>query len=185
MIKKSNYDTKIRETESKYVSNTRFDSKLAQANVITKRNFDAKIIELQNNIKKLQTFDSSYFRDKNYSDEDGKQNYLVFLPIGKYFRINGKYTLSWKSKRLSDKTITLCATSDKSLTPLIEYYGTKIRLAFHKSCLKQSNKLTYDKGQIVNVHIVYELGASSSSNSDPALKNCLFGAVTLTKKNRY
>ena len=29
--------------------------------------------------------------------------------------------------------------------------------------------------------IVYELGASSSHNNDPTLKNCLFGAVTLTK----
>ena len=51
LIKKSDYDTKIREIENKYVSNTGFDSKLAQANVITKRNFDAKIIELENNIK--------------------------------------------------------------------------------------------------------------------------------------
>ena len=51
LIKKSDYDTKIAEIESKYVSNTGFDSKLAQANVITKRNFDAKIIEIENNIK--------------------------------------------------------------------------------------------------------------------------------------
>ena len=51
LIKKSDYDTKIAEIESKYVSNTGFDSKIAQANVTTKRNFDAKIIELQNNIK--------------------------------------------------------------------------------------------------------------------------------------
>ena len=29
--------------------------------------------------------------------------------------------------------------------------------------------------------MVYELGASSSHNNDPTLKNCLFGAVTLTK----
>ena len=33
----------------------------------------------------------------------------------------------------------------------------------------------------MNVYIVYELGASSSIDSDPALKNCLFGVVTLTK----
>ena len=66
LIKKSDYDTKIAEIQSKYVSNTGFDSKLAQANVITKRNFDAKIIEIENNIKKIQTFDSSYFRDRNY-----------------------------------------------------------------------------------------------------------------------
>ena len=62
LIKKSDYDAKIAEIESKYVSNMGFDSKLAQLNVITKRNFDAKIIDIENTIKKLQTFDSSYFR---------------------------------------------------------------------------------------------------------------------------
>ena len=51
LIKKSDHETKIAVIESKYVSNTGFDSKLAQANVITKINFDAKIIELANNIK--------------------------------------------------------------------------------------------------------------------------------------
>ena len=65
LIKKSDYNIKIKEIESKDVSNIGFDSKLAQANVITKRNFDAKIVEVENNIKKLQTFDSSYFRGKN------------------------------------------------------------------------------------------------------------------------
>ena len=34
---------------------------------------------------------------------------------------------------------------------------------------------------IVNIYIVYELEASSSHDSDPTIKNCLFGAVTLTK----
>ena len=87
MIKKSDYDTKVAKIESKYVSNTGFDSKLAQENVIAKRNFDAKIIEHENNIKKLQTFDSSYFNGKNYFDEDGTQNYLVFLLISRYFSL--------------------------------------------------------------------------------------------------
>ena len=36
LIKKSDYNRKITEIESKYFSNTGFDSKLAQANVITK-----------------------------------------------------------------------------------------------------------------------------------------------------
>ena len=57
LIKKGDYDTTIPEIENKYVSNSRFGSKLAQANVITKRNFDAKITKLENNIKQLQTFD--------------------------------------------------------------------------------------------------------------------------------
>ena len=87
LIKKSDYDTKIRQIENKYVRNTGFDSKLPQANVITKRNFDAKITKVVNNIKKLQSFDLSYFWGKNHFDEDGKQNYLVFLPISRNFRL--------------------------------------------------------------------------------------------------
>ena len=34
---------------------------------------------------------------------------------------------------------------------------------------------------MVNIYIVYELSASTSHIDDPTLKNCLFGAVTLTK----
>ena len=87
----------------------------------------------------------------------GAQNYLVFQPISRYFKIKGKYILSWKSKGLSDATVTPYATSDNSLTPLIDHYGTRIRLKF-SSCLKQPNKLTYDYGHKLNVYIVYELG---------------------------
>ena len=35
--------------------------------------------------------------------------------------------------------------------------------------------------RVVNIYIVYELGASRSHTSYPTIKNCLFGAVTLTK----
>ena len=66
-----------------------------------------------------------------------------------------------------------------SLTPALSYYGTKTKVKFTGSCLKQSK---YTHGKVVNINIVYELGASSSHvNNDPTLKNCLFGAVTLTK----
>ena len=46
----------------------------------------------------------SYYRGKQYFDEgSGKQNYLVFLPMGKYFKLNSvagaaDYVLSWQSK---------------------------------------------------------------------------------------
>ena len=36
---------------------------------------------------------------------------------------------------------------------------------------------------MVNIYIVFELGASTSHIDDPILKNCLFGAVTLTKNS--
>ena len=41
--------------------------------------------------------------------------------------------------------------------------------------------ISHSHGKVVNIYIVYELGASSSHNSDPTLKYCLFGGVTLTK----
>ena len=70
-----------------------------------------------------------------------------------------------------------------SLNPLIDYYyyyKNKIRLKFKESSSKQHN-LHYKHKDIVNIYIVYELGAYSSHNNDPTLKNYLFGAVTLAK----
>ena len=137
-------------------------------------------------MKKLKTFDSSYFIGKSHFEEDGTQNYLVFQPIIRYFKINTvinvtDYVLSWKSKGLSDETIKPPSTSGNSLTPALSYYhASKIRVKFTGSCLKQ-DKVIFNHGKVVNIYIVYELGASSSSDSDPTLKNCLFGAVTLTK----
>ena len=124
----------------------------------------------------------SYFVGKSYFEEDGTQNYLVFQPIHRFLKItNTKYISSQKSKGLSDETITHYATFDNSLTPLIDHYGSKVRVKLNGGCLKQSDKLTYNYGAKVNIYIVYGFGASGSSNSDPTLKNCLFGAVTLTK----
>ena len=131
-------------------------------------------------MNKLKTFDSSYFIGKSHFDEDGTQNYLVFQPLNKYFKLitNTLSILSWQSKGLSTENIDLCTTS---LSPSINYVGNKIRVNFFGSCLKQSNKLTYAQKKIVNIYIVYEVGESISNDNDPTLKNCLFGAVTLTK----
>ena len=43
------------------------------------------------------------------------------------------------------------------------------------------DKITFIHEKVVNIYIVYELGASTSNIGDPTLKHCLFGAVTLTK----
>ena len=55
-----------------------------------------------------------------------------------------------------------------------------MRVKFTGSCLKQP-KFTYTHKTIVNIYIVYELGASTSSDNDPTLQYCLFGAVNLTE----
>ena len=46
---------------------------------------------------------------------------------------------------LSDENITAPAASDYSLSTQLSYLGTKIRLEFKGSCLKQ-DKITYDHG---------------------------------------
>ena len=73
-----------------------------------------------------------YFIGKSSFEEDGAQNYLVFQPIKRYFKIisNTKYISSWQSKGLSDETIKPPATSYNSLTPSIDYYGSKVRVKF-------------------------------------------------------
>ena len=93
---------------------------------------------------------------------------------------NTDYISSWKSKELSTESIKPPATSDNSLTSSLSYYGTKTRIKSTESCLKQSN-ISYIHRKVVNIYLVYKLGASSSRVNDPTLKNCLFGAVTLTK----
>ena len=208
LVKKTDYNTKITDIENKlnnhnhdkYVAISEFNAlaadgfnaRLTQANLITKTDFDAKLSSLNRNItaNKTKHFlydnDLSYYRGKQYFDEGYlKQNYLVFLPINKYFKLNSvanaaDYVLSWQLKGLSNENIKPPTTSDNILTPELNYYGTKTKIKFTGSCLKQSSHIfTHEK--VVNIYIVCELAASSSHNSDPTIKNCLFGAATLTK----
>ena len=142
----------------------------------------SKHLLVENELTKVKTFDSSYFIGKSRFGEGGTQNYFVFQPMFRYFKMitNADYILSWKPKGLSAERIKPPTTSDNSPNPALNYYGTKTRVKFTGSRLKQS-KISYNNGKVVNVCIVYELGASSSHINDPILKNCLFGAVTLTK----
>ena len=105
--------------------------------------------------------------------------------MSKYFKLNTivgvvDYVLSWQCKGLSNESIKSPTTSDNSLNPRLGYYGTKVRVQFTGSCSKQP-KFTFTHKKIVSIYIVYELEASTSHSSDPTIKNCLFGAVTVTK----
>ena len=132
-----------------------FASRLKQANLVTKTDFDDKLKSLnqkinsnktkhllvENEFKKLQTFDSIYFRGKSHFEEDGTQNYLVFQPMYRYFKRiagvgNGNYIYYWQSKGLSDEKINSIKTSNHSITPNLDYYSTKTRVELNESCLK-------------------------------------------------
>ena len=163
------------------ITKTDFDAKLSSLNrKITQNN--SKHLLVENELNKLKTFDSSYFIGKSHVGQDGTQNYLVFQPMYRYFKMitNTNYISSWKSKGLSAESIKPPTTSDNSLTPALNYYGNKTKVQFTGSSLKQSN-ISYNHGKVVNIYIIYELGASSSHINDPTLKKFLFDAVTLTK----
>ena len=73
----------------------------------------------------LKPFDLSYFIGKSHFEEDGVQNYLVFQPIIRYFKVNPitntDYVSSWKSKGLSTESIKLPTASDNSLAPELNF----------------------------------------------------------------
>ena len=98
------------------ITKTDFDDKLSNLNRRITSN-KTKHVHVENELKKLKISDSSYFIGKNYFEEDGSQNYSVFQPISRDFKViaNTKFISSWKSKGLSDETITPYATSDNSL----------------------------------------------------------------------
>ena len=130
LVKKTDYNTKVTEIENKHNNHNHdkyidtsefhklaadvFNTRLAQANLITKTDFNAKLSNLnrkitqnkskhllvENELKKLKTFDSGYFIGKSHFEEDGTQNYLVFQPMYRYFKVitNIDYISSWKSK---------------------------------------------------------------------------------------
>ena len=88
---------------------------------------------------------------------------------------------------MSDESIKAHAASDNILNPLLNYIGSKIRVKFKGSCLKQ-DKMSFNHGKIVNIYIAYEINKNVNISSYPTLENCLFGAVKLTKNfdvNQY
>ena len=123
----------------------------AQAKLITKTDFDAKLSGLhrkctknktdhllvQNELNHLKAFDSTYYNGKSYFEEDGKLKYLIFQPLSKYFKLITTTKYIYHHGNLKDYLTKPYATSDNSLTPYINRNGKKIRLQFNKNCLIQ------------------------------------------------
>ena len=59
------------------ITKTDFDAKLSSRNRKIAQN-KTKHLLVENELKKLKTFDSRYFNGKIYFEEDGTPNYLVF-----------------------------------------------------------------------------------------------------------
>ena len=139
------------------MTQTDFDAKLLSLNRNITQN-KTKHLLVENELNKLKTFDSSYYNGKSCLEEDGTPNYLIFQPFNKYFKVGGNlhYVLSWASKGLSNESIKPPTTSNNSVTPILNYFGTKTKVSFDMSRLKQ-NKVTFNHGKLVKIYIVYEI----------------------------
>ena len=96
---------------------------------------------------------------------------------------NGNYIYYWQSKGLYDKRISSITASNYNVTPFLDFYGTKTRVKFDGSCLKQ-DKVTFNHRKIVNICIVYEIvkiALIGNRDNYATLQDALFGAVKLTE----
>ena len=77
------------------------------------------------------------------------------------------------------KVLNHLNTSDNGLAPALNYIGTKTRVKFVGSCLKE-DKITFIHGKIVNIYIFCKIRFSARGYDDyPILENSLFGAFDL------
>ena len=106
------------------VTKTDFDAKLSSLNRKITSN-KTKHLLVENELKKLKTFDLGYSIGKSHFDENGAQNYPVFQSMLHYFMLNSKGITN-------------------TLTPSINYYGGKVRLRFTGSVLQQKTA-TYNQ----------------------------------------
>ena len=81
---------------------------------------------------------------------------------------------------MSEKRINSVKTSNHTITPNVNYYGTKTRVEFKGSCLKQDN-VTFTHGKVVNIFSIYEISKSINISDYPTIEKCLFGAISLTE----
>ena len=160
------------------ITKTDFDAKLSSLNRKITKNKSKKLL-VENKLKKLKTFDLSYFIGKNCFEEDGAQNYLVFQPMRKYLqKISKTNNISeWKSKGLSDEVIK---SPYNILAPTPGYDSKRMYLIFDGGCLKQ-DEVIYSHDKIINIYIVYDLKSNLAYDPDFTLENCLFGAVKVTE----
>ena len=172
LVKKTDYDTKIGEIENRMISLNR--------KIVSNKTKD---ITIENELKKLKTFDLSYFRGKNYHIRQSKLLYIS--ANSKYLKVayvnDITYILSLKSRGLNDVKIDYIKTNNYLLNPRMDHYDmSKIRIKFDGSFLNRFPP-TILYGNIVNIYIVYEITSDYKDIIYPTLEHSLFQSAKSTK----
>ena len=133
-----------------------------------------KHLLVETKLKKLEQFDTAYFRGKNYFGDHGSRNYLVFQPFYKYFEMVGNKVFSWESKGMSNEKISSAYAPHANRTQKIVYENARIKLKLN-GALKQ-DKVTYNHGPIINIYVLYRL-IPNLGDFGLTVQNSSFGAV--------
>ena len=190
-VNNHNHDKYITTPEFNTMAATVFKARLAaETDLIRKPDFDSrlkkisdrvtknktKLFLVENELKKLQTLESSYFLCRSYFDgTDGAQNSLVFQVGEKYFKNNSGSNSSkisiWKSKGLFSQSLSLSGTVGtgndiKMSNPIRPAY---VILNHKESFFEQNKENIIKSGSIVKICIVYSL-SQKTIDSDNALK---------------
>ena len=123
-----------------FVKKTDFGDKLKNLNKKITPN-KTKHLLVENEFKKLETFDSSLFISQSYFNNDGIKLYLILQRLYHTLKILGdsEKVVSWKSKGLPTEKITIPTTTDNSLSPSIKWYeNSNFCLIFKVSYLKKN-----------------------------------------------
>ena len=119
---------------------TDFGDKLKNINKKLTSN-KTKHLRVENELKVLQTLDSSLFNGQSYFNNDKAQFFLTFQPIYKiittFSGLSGTIS-EWGSKGLLNEKIKSHYTVNKSRSPkLVWMNNSRIKLEFNRSCWKQ------------------------------------------------
>ena len=195
LVKKTDFDSKITQVEGKIpnVSGLATNSALTTVenkipdvtNFVTKTDFDAKLKDisdrvtknkskdllLDNELKKLKTFDADYFEGRNYFEGgDGTQNMLIFQVKGEYFgraSLGSAERYTWKSKANSDENFYYSESNVATKLAKPSHVNFGLDQYFFQDAAKVI------ASSVVNVCICYNL-LPKTINTDNALKNvCL------------
>ena len=123
----------------------------------------------------------SILNGAKYFSLNGLQGYLVFQLFISHFTTKNDEIYLWKSKGISEESITPPSTTEKSFyQEVMCYFGPEYELKFKGICLKQDSVSFLHK--CIYVYITYELDAwSKDLNIDFTLGNGLFGAVKVIR----
>ena len=188
-VNNHNHDKYITTSEFNTMAADVFKARLAaQTDLIRKPDFDSRLKKIsdrvaknktkhllvENELKILKTFDSSYFLGKNYFEgNDG-----VFQTMQKHFKlINENQVDKWKSQGLSNQYLSTFGTIahvilSKPIKPMhVIFKG--------KGTLVQDENDIISGGPIINIYSIYKT-SPKTVNSNFVFRDCLFGAIKIT-----